>query len=41
MNKSKLLLHDEELRRLNPKTLVLNERVDERFLGIIKGLNCE
>ena len=36
-----VILHDEELRRLNPKTLILDERVDERFLSIIKGLNCE
>ena len=36
-----VILHDEELRRLNPKTLVLDERVDDRFLRIISGLNCE
>lgn len=36
-----VILHDEELRRLNPKTLVLDERVDDRFLRIINGLNCE
>lgn len=36
-----VILHDEELRRLNPKTLVLDERVDARFLRIINGLNCE
>ena len=36
-----VILHDEELRRLNPKTLILDERVDDRFLKIIDGLNCE
>lgn len=36
-----VILHDEELRRLNPKTLILDERVDDRFLRIINGLNCE
>lgn len=36
-----VILYDEELRRLNPKTLVLDERVDDRFLRIINGLNCE
>ncbi len=34
-------LYDEEFRRLSPKSLVLDERVDDRFLSIIKGLNCE
>ena len=36
-----VILLDEELRRLNPKILALDERVDERFRRIISGLNCE
>ena len=36
-----VILLDEELRRLNPKILALDERVDERYLRIISGLNCE
>jgi hypothetical protein len=34
-------LYDEELRRINPKTLILDERVDDRSLGILKSLNFE
>ena len=36
-----VILYDKELRRLNPKTIVLDDRADERFLRIINGLNCE
>ena len=36
-----VILYDEKLRRLNTKTLILDEHVDDRFLRIINGLNCE
>ena len=36
-----VILHDKELRRLNPQTIILDDRADERFLRIINGLNCE
>ena len=34
-------LYDEELRQLNPKTLFLDELLDDQFLSIMKGLNYE
>jgi len=34
-----VILYDEELRRINPKTLILDERVDDRSLGILKSLD--
>jgi hypothetical protein len=36
-----VILYDEKLRQLNPTTLALDERVDNRFLNIINKLNCE
>ena len=34
-----VILYDEELRRINPKTLILDERVDDRSLGILKSFD--
>jgi hypothetical protein len=34
-------MYDEQLRQINPKTLMLDERVDDRFCSIVKGLKFE
>ena len=34
-----VILYDEELRRINPKTLILDERVDDHSLSILKSLD--
>ena len=34
-----VILYDEELRRINPKTLILDERIDDRSLTILKSLD--
>ena len=34
-----VILYDEELRRINPKTLILDERIDDRSLAILKSLD--
>jgi len=34
-------MYDEQLRQINPKTLILYERVDDRFRSIVKDLKFE
>lgn len=34
-------MYDDQLRQINPKTLILDERVDDHFRNIVKGLNFE
>lgn len=34
-------MYDEQLRQINPKNLILDERVDDHFRSIVKGLKFE
>lgn len=34
-------MYDERFRQINPKTLILDERMDGRFRSIVKGLKFE
>lgn len=34
-------IYDDQLRQINPKTLILDERVDEHFRSAVKGLKFE
>jgi len=34
-------MYDEQLRQINPKTLILDERVDDHFRSVVKGLKFE
>lgn len=34
-------MYDEQLRQINPKTLMLDERVDDHFRSVVKGLDFE
>lgn len=34
-------MFDEQLRQINPKTLILDERVDDNFRRVVKGLKFE
>ena len=34
-------MYDEQLRSINPKTMMIDKRVDERFRSVVKGLKFE
>lgn len=34
-------IYDDQLRRVKPKTLILDERVDDHFRSVVKGLKFE